>query len=324
MQDYQNNWSEEIVMSNEIEVSIYCFAFNHERYIRKALEGFVNQKTSFEYEVIVHDDASTDGTARIIAEYADKYPKIIKPIFQSVNQYSKGVSILNQYIAPKLQSTKYYAVCEGDDYWLDNNKLQIQYEYMETHSACSLCVHNTKIIAEDGTDLRRLINPNISDKDYHTEEIIKAGGGGLFHTSSFFWRKEFGLHVPNSFKIKGIGDFNHAIYLSTVGDVHYFGKVMSAYRQGSVNSWVKDLVSDRDKHVHHYELLVEALERMNHATQLKYDESFRTVIKEYKIKICEMRRDYKTIFSDPILLEAYKRMPLKRKIKIRAKMLLQK
>ena len=80
-------------MCNQIMVSILCIAYNHEKYIRQCLNGFVMQKTNFKYEVLVHDDASTDKTADIIREYEEKYPDLIKPIYQTENQYSKGVKI---------------------------------------------------------------------------------------------------------------------------------------------------------------------------------------------------------------------------------------
>lgn len=96
-------------MEDGIVVSVYCLAYNHEQYIRDALEGFVRQKTNFRYEVLVHDDASTDNTPAIIWEYAQKYPDIIKPIFQTENQYSKGVKILPEIIHPK-SSGKIYCI----------------------------------------------------------------------------------------------------------------------------------------------------------------------------------------------------------------------
>ena len=104
-------------------VSIICNTYNHEQYIAMAMEGFVNQKTNFEYEVLVHDDASTDNTAKIIREYVRKYPKLIKPIYQKENKYSCGVSISNEYKIPRAQG-KYMALCEGDDYWLEEKKLK--------------------------------------------------------------------------------------------------------------------------------------------------------------------------------------------------------
>ena len=106
-------------------VSICCLAYNHEKYIRKTLEGFVNQKTNFNYEILIHDDCSTDNTVNIVEEYRKKYPKLIKPIYQKENQHSKGIKISNVYQFPRAQG-KYIAMCEGDDYWTDMNKLQKQ------------------------------------------------------------------------------------------------------------------------------------------------------------------------------------------------------
>ena len=82
-------------MNDIIMVSISCLVYNHEKYLRQCLDGFVNQKTTFKFEVLIHDDASTDGSANIIREYEKNYPEIIKPIYQKENQYSKGVNIEN-------------------------------------------------------------------------------------------------------------------------------------------------------------------------------------------------------------------------------------
>ena len=114
-------------------VSIHCLTFNQAPYIRQCLDGFVIQKTNFPFEAIVHDDASTDGTAEIIKEYAEKYPNIIKPILEKENQYTKiGFSGIEQLMSEKEQG-KYIAICEGDDYWTDSHKLQKQVDFLESH-----------------------------------------------------------------------------------------------------------------------------------------------------------------------------------------------
>lgn len=124
------------MIQQEILVAINCLTYNHEPYIRQCLEGFVTQKTKFRFVAIVHDDASTDNTAKIVREYADKYPDIIKPIFETVNQYSKKDGSLDKIINQAINETncKYIAVCEGDDYWTDSNKLQKQVSFLEKHS----------------------------------------------------------------------------------------------------------------------------------------------------------------------------------------------
>lgn len=119
-------------------VSIRCLVYNHEAYLRQCLDGFVMQKTNFRFEAIVHDDASTDGSAAIIREYAEKYPYIIKPIFETENQYSKRDGSLRR-IMDEACKGKYIAMCEGDDYWTDPFKLQKQVDFLESHSEYGLC-----------------------------------------------------------------------------------------------------------------------------------------------------------------------------------------
>lgn len=112
-------------------VSIMCLSYNHENFIGKALEGFLMQKTNFDFEIIIHDDASTDNTVTIIKNFETEYPNIIKPIFQTINQYSnKEVNIWTDFTFPAC-SGKYIAICEGDDYWTDPLKLQKQVDFLE-------------------------------------------------------------------------------------------------------------------------------------------------------------------------------------------------
>lgn len=113
-------------------VSILCDAFNHEKFIRETLEGFLNQETNFPFEIIIHDDASTDKTALIIKEFLDQYPLIIKPIFQKENQYSKKINFWSDVTFPMAKG-KYIALCEGDDYWVDMSKLQKQVDFLENN-----------------------------------------------------------------------------------------------------------------------------------------------------------------------------------------------
>lgn len=126
-------------MEKELIVTIRCLAYNHEQYIRQCLDGFVMQKTDFRFEAIVHDDASTDGTVAIIKEYAEKYPDIIKPIFETENQYSKRNGSINRIMNEHTHG-KYVAICEGDDYWIDPLKLQKQVDFLEENPEYGLVI----------------------------------------------------------------------------------------------------------------------------------------------------------------------------------------
>lgn len=137
-------------MNNPL-VSICCITYNHAPYIRKALDGFlmqepptgVNADESW-YEILIHDDASTDGTTDIIREYTVKYPNKIFPLYEIENQYSQGKeNIIDMYNFGRAKGT-YIAYCEGDDYWTDSLKLRKQVDFMESHPDYSVCFHTYK------------------------------------------------------------------------------------------------------------------------------------------------------------------------------------
>ncbi len=144
-------------------VVINCVTYNHEPYIRDALDGFVMQKTNFPFVAIVHDDASTDGTAAIVREYADKYPDIIRPIYETDNQYSKRDGSLSHIMQEARNATgaKYVAMCEGDDYWTDPLKLQKQVDFLESHSDYTMCHSAFEIVDEYSN---KLTDDYIDDK----------------------------------------------------------------------------------------------------------------------------------------------------------------
>ena len=145
-----NHELEYYVDKKNILVSICCLTYNHEKYIRDCLDGFVNQKTNFNYEILIHDDASTDGTVDIIREYESKYPTIIKPIYQVENQYSKGKSISATYNWSRVAG-KYIAQCEGDDYWTDQLKLQKQVDFLEANPEYDMvCARFNHLVHETG------------------------------------------------------------------------------------------------------------------------------------------------------------------------------
>ena len=131
-------------------LSVVCITYNAAQYIRAALDGFLAQKTNFPFEVLVHDDASTDGTAEIIREYAEKRPDVIRAVFQKENQWSKGVAVSSTFLWPLVRG-EYVAMCEGDDYWTDPLKLQKQVDWLDAHPDSSVCFHPVVVHFEDGS-----------------------------------------------------------------------------------------------------------------------------------------------------------------------------
>ena len=223
-------------------VSVHCMAYNHEKYIRNALDGFVMQEAPFPFEVIIHDDASTDNTANIIREYETMYPHIIKPIYQTENQYSKKVSITKNFLLPKSQG-KYIALCEGDDYWIDKHKLFKQVRYLEKHPECSATFHPVNYIV-DGK-----INNN--DKYWNEEIDITTGdaiirGGYFIATCSIVYRKEIALLELPFLDMPGVGDYKLQVLLAANGKVHYLPDIMGCYRYLSSGSYSVKFNEDRE------------------------------------------------------------------------------
>ena len=128
-------------IDNKPLVAIHCLVYNHEPYLHDCFEGFVMQQTNFRFVAIVHDDASTDGSAAIIREYEEKYPHIFKPIYEIENQFSKRDGSLERVMNAAIDAigAKYVAVCEGDDYWVEPLKLQKQVDFMEANIEYGLC-----------------------------------------------------------------------------------------------------------------------------------------------------------------------------------------
>lgn len=270
-------------MTDIIEVSAYCLAYNHEKYIRDALEGFVKQRTNFKFEVFVHDDASEDHTADIIREYAEAYPDIIKPIYQKENQHSKGIKIVSTYIYPKMKG-KYIAICEGDDYWCDAYKLQRQVDFLNSHPSYSACVHNTLQI-NCRTGKKSLISSRNEDSDLRVEDILQKGNG-QFQLSSLVYRKEY-FYRPEAFCAQGFGDYPLSIYLSIVGKIRFLKETMSIYRLFSNGSWTSRTYQNGDTSVvaTHYAEVNKMLNAVNVYSGGKYHNTIVDVMKRNEMEI---------------------------------------
>jgi glycosyltransferase involved in cell wall biosynthesis len=209
-------------------VSISCLAYNHKPYIRDAMEGFLMQKTNFPYEIVVHDDASTDGTTQIIKEYEDKYPELIFPIYQSENQYSKGIhSISATFIYPKTRG-KYIALCEGDDYWIDPRKLQQQIDFLESNPEYTLCFHNAIKLWENKSKNPKYFCPKNLKEDLGMEDLLS---GWLVPTQSMVFRTDIFNTIPSWSNQIFNGDYLYQLWCAHHGKVRFIDKVMSVYRQ---------------------------------------------------------------------------------------------
>ena len=223
---------------NKPLISVCCLTYNHKPYIRDAIEGFLMQETEYPYEIIIHDDASTDGTQDIIHEYADRNPEVFRASLQSENQFSKGVLICEKLLFPEARG-KYIAMCEGDDCWIDPHKLQIQVSYMESHPECSMTFH----AAEYETDGKLNWNEQypIEECDVPLRDIF-YGGGFYCPTASLVFRTEIIKEIPEFRTIsKYIGDYPLQLLLASRGTVHFFPQRMCKYRYLAIGAYSTEL-----------------------------------------------------------------------------------
>jgi len=219
-------------------VSISCITYNHINFIRDAIEGFLMQKTNFPFEILIHDDYSTDGTEDVIREYEKKYPDIIKPIYEKENQWSKGIRGSLVFNFPRAQG-KYMALCEGDDYWTDPLKLQKQVDFLEANPDFSVCFHPVKVIQEDGSKPDEIF-PSFEHrfkKDVLGLEDLLVHN--FIQTNSVMYRWRFVNENIKDFFPKDIlpGDwFLHMLHAQK-GKIGFIDEVMAVYRRHKDGLW---------------------------------------------------------------------------------------
>jgi len=239
-----------------IKVSICCITYNHAPFIRQCLDGFLMQQCNFDFEILIHDDASTDGTQEIIKEYQKKYPEIIKPIIQVENQWSRGVRGMNlRYNFPRAKG-KYIALCEGDDYWSDPLKLQKQVEVLENDPDCSLCFHPTKFVRNNNPLDSYIHAPSIKRDKYTMIDVIR-GGGGFMATNSMVYRTEYlKNNYPDWARKAPVGDAPLMLVLASKGHFRYVDDVMGVYRiMSSDSAWSAKMKDWKNRKKHHYQIL---------------------------------------------------------------------
>ncbi len=213
-------------------VSICCATYNQAKYIGMAIDSFLMQETTFPFEILVHDDASHDGTREIVLSYAERFPRLIKPIIQKENQYSKAknspfVNLFNS------ASGDFIAICEGDDYWDSECKLEKQYQLSNQFPEVGLVFHAVHRVNTSGEVLSIWKN-SIHAGVIGLDEMVAAGGGGV-PTCSMFLRKKMLENLPDWFLTAPVGDYFFQVFGSMNGAL-FIDDVFSSYRVMTENS----------------------------------------------------------------------------------------
>ena len=291
----------------EIMVTVCCLCYNHQSSVRQMLESVLYQDTKFLYEVIIHDDASTDATREIIESMSPGPMCRVKTIFQKENQYKKGMSAIAGYIMPIIRG-KYIAFCEGDDRWSDNSKLQRQVDALEKNTGCTLSVHATGM--ENAQTKRRtgcfppfpLKEGILTAEQYLNKEL--GEGRWMFHLSSVMIRRDIldeirtvgeSLFV-HSFYI--VGDEPLILYCLSQGDAYYIQREMSVYRVntgGFMTTLRKDVGTALRVHCGY----IDGFREYDSFTQGKYHPYLEKAILRRKFEIDRLQRDYLALTHNP-------------------------
>jgi len=273
------------VLDSTVMVSVWCRTYNHVNYIKDALDGLVSQQTDFSYKVTVFDDASTDGTSDIVRAYAKKYPEIIDAIISEENIYHHPDS--KKIIADIWKNHltgKYMAFCEGDDFWIDSNKLQIQVDYMESHPKCSIYMHNALWLNCQNGEMRagNAFRGN-GEWDVAAEELIMQYNG-YPSTASFLFKIEQ-VEKPEFFTELSCSDYSTVLYALATGDVHYSSRIMSVYRVFSGGSYAVRMQQDAGLRIYFYLSLLIFIAKYDRYTDCRFHEwcSKRIVLCEYAV-----------------------------------------
>ena len=270
------------MQSHEIVVSISCITYNHAQYIRQCLDGFLMQKTNFAFEVLIHDDASTDGTTDIIKEYEAKYPDIIKPIYEEENQWIKGRRGSSVFNFPRAKG-KYIALCEGDDCWTDSLKLQKQVDFLDKNQEYALSCHGYIELDESNGEYY-----DWTPKDFDIITLDKfINGHCCVTTLSVMFRYQM-LLQSNYFKYKHQMDIPLFYSLLSLGQGYYMPNKMAIYRKHYGGVWSSG--SSEEKWTISFKAKMEILEVENNGMASKYMYEF-LLIPESRLTMLRHARD---------------------------------
>ncbi|ANU10174.1 family 2 glycosyl transferase [Planococcus antarcticus DSM 14505] len=271
-------------------VSIVCTSYNHGDYLAEAIDSFLMQKTDFEFEILMYDDASTDHSPRVIKQYESNYPSLIKPIYQTENQYSKGVRV--ELFNHNRATGKYIAVCEGDDYWTDPYKLQKQVDYMEAHPMCSMTVHAADRVLSDKKKVLSTVRPEKKNAVFSVERVIE-GGGDLIATNSMVYSKAKVETLAPFYLNAVVGDYPLIILAALHGTVDYLDDNMAAYRVGVKGSWTERELATSMKRINHYHDMERMFDEINEHTDFQYNNALEKAKRGYQFSLLLEQGEFK-------------------------------
>lgn len=238
--DINKHW----IHTDKVYISCVCITYNQELYIKDAIESFLAQETEYRFEIIIHDDVSTDCTRNILSEYKAKYPSIIKLVLQEQNQYALGKKIIP--IAVEHATGRYIAICEGDDYWIDEKKLQKQILPLIDFPNLNFCFTKA-IISEDEINTGNVLG-DFGDKNKILSSEVLFARSGLLPTASYFFRYSVLEDLPGWFyDMAPVGDVFWELFSAGKEGGAYIASPTAVYRKNAIGSWTSNISNNNEK-----------------------------------------------------------------------------
>lgn len=296
-------------------ITVIVMTYNQAAYIGKALDSILSQKINVDFNVLVHDDHSDDGTYEILLDYQKKYSDIINIIRQDSRKfliYGFNMMIYN-YVVPYVHS-EYVAYCDGDDYWCDDLKLQKQYDFMSAHPEYSMCFHSAyQLRANDDMSSKWFI---VEEGDVEMSDLVNDKPGVCIATSSIFLKSEVFKDFSEWRKAFPVEDVPMYMTAALYGKIHRLKDSMCVYRQFAVGSWSSQNKNNKERVINHLNGIKTASVLFNEQTKNKYDNLVKLQIESCDFRIAIANKNFKTIF-DKKYKRFLKRMSFKERLGLR-------
>ena len=220
-------------------VSVIMLAYNHKEYIEKAINSVLSQETVFQYELLIGEDCSIDGTREIVFDYQKRYPEIIRVITSDKNVGMNENSVR----AIAAARGKYLAYCEGDDFWNSKDKLQKQVNVLESDQSITFCFHNVNFLYQGKSRPHKQFAWRFQDRYFSTKDVIL--GGGEFHKEvSAVMQRSVLENPPFWYSEAPVSDWATSLLSAFKGRLYYINEVMASYRSGVPQSWTEKMYNN--------------------------------------------------------------------------------
>ena len=275
-----------------IKVSILCNTYNHEKTIKSTLDGFLSQKVNFDYEICIHDDASSDKTVQILKDYKTKYPDLFKLILEKENQFTQAKIIME--LNTSQANGEYLAVCDGDDVWTDPYKLQKQADILDQDPEVSLVISAYTQVSLSSFFKPRLIQFYPTDTLLTLEDILSIPHRSYgYHTYMFRGKDKL---MPDSFRTLRFTDLPRLLYSAFIGKIYYMKDPTALYRRGLSHSWSMNQIKNRETVIDNQVRLQAFYTDLDKTTQRKYHEFIQRRIALSELNISLKQRDKRKFF----------------------------